>query len=128
MSVGLAAAVANGLLDALGNAANYTAPTAIYMKLHIGDPGAAGASNAAVETTRKQGSFAAAASGAITTDAALTWTNVGGTEDYTNWSAHDAAAAGAFLCSGTMTANAVVAGDTFTVATGDWDLSLTTAA
>ena len=38
MTVGLAAATANSLLDALFNATNYTAPTAIWMKLHVGDP------------------------------------------------------------------------------------------
>lgn len=128
MATGLAAAVANGFLDAIGNAANYTAPTANWVKLHVGDPGAAGATNPATETTRKQASFAAAASGAITTDAALTWTNVAGTEDYTFFSMHDAAAAGAFIGSGSVTANAVVAGDSFTVATGDLDLSLSLAA
>lgn len=128
MATGLAAAVANGFLDAIGNAANYTAPTANWMKLHVGDPGSAGASNAAVETTRKQISFGAASGGAIASDAALTWTNVAGTEDFTHFSMHDAAAAGNFIGSGTVTANAVVAGDTFTVASGDVDLSLSTAA
>lgn len=128
MATGLSATVANALLDGLGNAANWTAPTAIWMKHHVGDPGSAGTSNAATETTRKQGSFAAATGGTITTDAALTWTNVAGSEDYTHWSAWDASTAGNFLCSGTTTSNPVTAGDTFTVATGDWDLSVSTAA
>lgn len=128
MATGLSATVANAFLDALGNASNYTAPTAFWVKLHVGDPGAAGASNAATETTRKQASFAAAASGAITTDAALTWTGVAGTEDFTHWSAWDASVAGNFLCSGTITANSVTTGDTFTLASTDLDLSISTAA
>ena len=128
MATGLSATVANAWLDALGNASNYTAPSEFWVKLHTGDPGSAGTSNAAGETTRKQASFAAAASGAITTDAALTWTNVSTSEDYTHFSAWTASAAGSFLCSGTITANAVTAGDTFTIATGDLDMSLSTAA
>lgn len=128
MALGLSATVANALLDGLGNAANWTAPTAFWAKLHVGDPGASGTSNAAVETTRKQISFGAASGGAITNDAVVSWTNVAGTEDFTHWSAHDASTAGNFLASGTVTANAVVAGDTFSVAVGDFDMSVSTAA
>lgn len=126
MAVGLAAATANSFLDALCNATSYSV-TEVWIKLHTGDPGAAGTSNAATETTRKQASFSAASSGAITSDGALTWTNVAGTEDYTHYSAWTASSAGTFLFSGTVTANAVVAGDTFTVAIGDLDLSFSIA-
>lgn len=128
MATGLASAVANGFLDAIGNAANYTAPTVSAMKLHVGDPGAAGTSNAATETTRKSISFAAASGGAISSDAAATWTNVAGSEDYTHFSIHNHISSNDFICSGTITANAVVAGDTFTIASGDVDLTLSTAA
>ncbi len=129
MAVGLAAATANSLLDALFNQTNYTAPTAIWIKLHVGDPGAAGTSNAAVETTRKDitAVFSAAASGAVTSDTAVTWTNVAGTEDFTHWSVWTASTGGTFLWSGTVTANAVTAGDTFTLPIGDIDASLSTA-
>lgn len=130
MAVGLSATVANALLDGLGNATNWTAPTAFWVKLHVGDPGSAGTANAATETTRKQASFGAASGGAITTDAALTWTNVAGTEDYTHFSAHDddGTPTGNFLCSGTIVANSVTAGDTFSIATADLDLAVSTAA
>ncbi len=124
MATGLAPSVANAFLDALGNATNYTAPTQFWVKLHIGDPGAAGTSNAATETTRKQASFGAASGGAISNDAALTWTSVAGSEDYTHWSGWSASSGGTFLFSGTVTANAVTAGDTFTAAIGDLDLTL----
>lgn len=129
MAVGLAAATANSLLDALMNQTNYTAPTAIWMKLHVGDPGAAGTSNAATETTRKDitAVFSAASAGAITSDTAVTWTNVAGTEDYTHYSVWSASTAGTFYWSGTITANAVTAGDTFTLGIGDIDFTLTTA-
>lgn len=126
MAVGLASSVANAFLDALGNASNYTAPTVFYVKLHIGDPGAAGASNAAANTTRQQASFSAASGGAITTDAALTWTNVSNTETYSHVSFWDNSTAGNFLGSDDLAVSrAVTAGDTFTIATGDLDLSFT---
>ncbi len=126
MTVGLASTFANSVLDALCNATNITAPTGFYVKLHIGDPGAAGASNAAAETTRQSASMAAAASGAITNDAAVTWTNVSTAETYSHVSFWSAAAAGTFLGSDDLAvARTVAVGDTFTIAIGDLDLALT---
>ncbi len=130
MSVGLAAATANSLLNAIYNQANYTAPTAIWVQLHVGDPGSAGTSNVATETTRKDitSSFSSASGGAVTNDVAITWTGVAGTEDFTHWSLWSASSGGTFYQSGTISANAVTAGDTFTIPVGDFDVSLTTAA
>jgi hypothetical protein len=128
MALGLSSTVANALLDALGNATNYTAPTAVWIKLHTADPGAAGTSNAATETTRKQASFAAASGGSMATDAAISWTNIAGSQDATHFSAWDASTSGNFLFSGTITANAYTAGDTYTVASGAATVSLNTAA
>jgi hypothetical protein len=126
MATGLKATVANSLLDALFRATNYTAPTAVWIKLHLGDPGAAGTSNPAAETTRKQATFSAASSGAITTSADLTWTNVSTTETISHWSAWDASTAGNFICSDDLAvAKALTAGDTFTIATGDVDVNIT---
>ena len=126
MAVGISSFSANALFDAIGNNTSFAVATC-YIKLHVGDPGAAGAGNPATETTRKAVSFGAAASGAIASDAAVTWTNVAGTEDYTHFSLWDASSGGNFLGSGTITAAAVTAGDTFTIASGDLDLSLTVA-
>ena len=130
MAVGLASAVSNAWLNALGNAANYTAPTAFWIQLHTADPGSAGTTAVAGNATRKQVSFGSAASGAIANDAAIEWTSgeVDTSEDYTHWAAFDASTAGNFLCSGTMTANAVTTGDEFTIPVGDLDLTLSTAA
>lgn len=130
MAVGLASAFAAQVLDALGNAANLTAPTAFWLQLHTADPGAAGTTAIAGNATRKQVSFGAASGGAIANDAAVAWTTgeVDTSEDYTHWSAWTASTNGTFLCSGTMTANAVTAGDTFTIPTGDLDLTLSVAA
>ena len=87
-----------------------------------GDPGASGTANVAGNATRKDltAAMGTAASGAITNTAAITWTTgeVDTSEDYTHWSLFDASTAGTFLCSGTMTANAVTTGDEFTIPSG----------
>ena len=84
MTTGLAPAVANSILDALCRSVAWTDPAAFWVKLHLGDPGAAGTANAAANTTRQQATFSAASGGAITNSAALTWTAVSTTEIYTH--------------------------------------------
>lgn len=126
MAAGLASAIANSILNALCRNVAWSQPAAFWVKLHTGDPGAAGATNAATETTRKQATFSAAASGAITTSADLTWTNVAATETVTHISFWDASTAGTFLGSDALAASkALTAGDTFTISAGDIDLDLT---
>lgn len=117
MAVGLSTTAANAHLDTQGT-------TYPWIKLHVGDPGANGTSNAATETTRKEATWAAASGATKTTSADLTWTNVAGTEDFTHFSMWTASSAGTFGGSGTVTANAVTAGDTFTISAGELDLSL----
>lgn len=126
MTVGIAAATLNSWLDGLGNATNWTAPTAFWVKLYIGDPGASGGNNAAANTTRKQASFSAATGGTITTDAALEWTNVPNAETYSHVGFFDASTGGTFLGSDDLAvARTVAVGDNFTIATGDLDLAIT---
>jgi uncharacterized membrane protein YgdD (TMEM256/DUF423 family) len=133
MAVGLAVAIANDVLDAIArNDALTTLPAAaVWIKLHTGDPGAAGATAPAGNTTRKQATFGSgAAAGLISNTAAITWTSgeVTTSEDYSHYSAWNASTAGTFLFSGVITANAVTAGDQFTIPIGDLDLSFTIAA
>jgi hypothetical protein len=133
MAVGLSATVANNFLQWLFNAtAVPAAPASIWIQLHTDDPGAAGTTAVAGNATRKDltAAMGAAASGAITNTAAITWTSgeVDTSEDYTHWSLWDASTLGTFLCSGTMTANAVTIGDEFTIPVGDLDASFNTAA
>lgn len=129
MALGLSATVANAILNALCRSTAWSEPDAVWLQLHTADPGAAGTSNAATETDRIQATFGTnAASGAISNTAALEWTGVAGTEDYTHFSAWSASTAGTFLFSGTITANAVTAGDTFTIPIGDLDVTLNIAA
>jgi hypothetical protein len=126
MATGISDYLAGAWLDALGNNTSFAVAT-VYVKLHVGDPGAAGTANAATETTRKETSFAAASSGSLASDAALSWTNIAGSQDATHFTAWDNISAGNFLFSGTITANAYTAGDTFTIASGSLTVSLTLA-
>lgn len=126
MATGISSYLGNAWLDALGNNTSF-AVTTVYVKLHTGDPGANGTSNPATETTRKAVSFAAASSGSLASDDAVTWTNIAGSEDATHFTAWDNVSAGNFLFSGTITANPYTAGDTFTIASGALTVSLTLA-
>ena len=126
MAHGLSAYLCNAFLDALGNATSFSVAVP-YIKLHTGDPGAAGTANPATETTRKSVSFGAASAGAITSDADISWTNISGSQDATHFSAWDSLTAGNFLFSGTITGNAYTAGDTYTISSGNLSASLTVA-
>ena len=126
MATGLSSYLANKFLDAVGNASAYSAAN-VYIKLHIGDPGANGTANPATETSRKEATFSAASSGSLASDAAVSWTNIAGSEDATYFTAWDNASAGNFLFSGTITGNAYVAGDTYTISSGSLTVSLTLA-
>lgn len=126
MAESMSTATANSILDAICNNTSYAVATP-YLQLHTAAPGASGTTAIATETDRQLVSFGAAASGAIANDAAITWTGVAGTEDYTHWSLWTASSGGTFIGSGTVTANAVTAGDTFTIPIGDLDISLVTA-
>jgi hypothetical protein len=102
------------LLNTLRNTS--FAVTAVYLKLHTGDPGEAGTSNAATEATRKAVSFSAASSGSMTSSATVEWTNVSTTETYSHWSLWDASTSGNCLWSGALASSAAVtAGDTFQI-------------
>jgi len=104
------------ILDHTTGTSAWTMPSNVYVKLHLGDPGEAATSNAAVEATRKVTAWSAAASGAIATSATLEWTNVSTTETYTHWSLWDALTAGNALWSGALSSSAAVtAGDTFQI-------------
>ena len=102
------------LLNTLRNTS--FAVTDVYLKLHTGDPGEAGTSNAATEATRKVVSFSAASSGSMTSSGTVEWTNVSTTETYSHWSLWDASTSGNCLWTGGLaTSAAVTAGDTFQI-------------
>jgi hypothetical protein len=118
-------AVRNAWLNALARNASY-ANEEIWVKLHTGDPGAAGANNAAANTTRKQATFGVAASGgAISNTVVVEWTNVPTTETYSWVSLWSAESGGTFLGRDDLsTPAAMTAGGTFRIPVGDLDLDI----
>lgn len=100
--------------------------TVIWVKLHLGDPGAAGTTNPAANTTRMQATCGAASGRARTNTVAIEWTNVPNLETYSHVSLWDAETAGNFLGRDDLSAPAAVeVGDTFRIPIGDLDLSIT---
>ena len=124
MATGLAPAGANTPLDAIRT-------DTPFIQLHVGDPGGSGTANPAIETTRKAVTFGAASNSAgvstMTNTAQVQWTNIAGSQDATHFTIWNAATAGTFKFSGTITANPYTAGDTYTAAVGAIVLTITTA-
>lgn len=113
MTVGLAPATANAFLNVFRNT-TYTAITSVFVKLHVGDPGAAGTTNASAVTTRNAIVWAAASGGsmALSTLSAFSMTT---TETISHVSLWDASTAGTFLQSAVLTASVpVINGSTLT--------------
>jgi hypothetical protein len=118
MAVGLATATANSILNVYRNTA-FPAVAAVYMKLHIGDPGAAGAGNPAAVTTRNAITWNAPSGGSMTL-LAVSGYSMTTAETITHVSFWDASTAGNFLQSAALSASqAVISGSTlnFTSAT-----------
>ncbi|MEM3099654.1 MAG: hypothetical protein QXU32_13220 [Nitrososphaerales archaeon] len=124
MAVGLSANTANGWLDALCRNVSFAA-AAFWVRLHSGDPGADGTANNFGDGTRQQASFAAASGGSISTNAALTWSNLSAGGTISHLSFWTASSAGTFLGSAQLTnAKTVDAGDTFTIPSGSGTISV----
>jgi hypothetical protein len=115
VTAGLATAHAHGILN-LFRATNYTAVT-VFVKLHTGDPGSAGTSNAAAVTTRNQATWNAPSAGSMTINTLASW-SMTTTETITHVSFWDASSNGNFLQSAALTASKpVTIGDTLSLAT-----------
>ncbi|WP_405490515.1 hypothetical protein [Nocardia sp. NBC_00511] len=107
----------NKILDHLRGGTAWTQPGGIYIKLHTGDPGSAGTSNASTVTTRAQATFSAASAGAIALSNAPAF-SMTATETISHISLWDASTSGNFLWSVQLTsAKSVVNGDTLTQTT-----------
>jgi hypothetical protein len=112
MAVGFAASVVNGWLD--GTFATATQ----WIKLHTADPGAAGATAAAVgDATRKQATMGAASAGSkAMTGSAGPWTNGGTSETISHISMWSASSAGTFNASASLSSGQAWANtNTFTL-------------
>ena len=117
----------NELLDALLNNGSFAGGATVYVSLHTADPGEAGANEVAGGSYARQasGGFAAAAGGTTDNDAIIDFTLMPA-ETMTHVGIWDAVTAGNFLIGGALAANKTTnAGDTFRIAAGDLDVTLT---
>ena len=73
MSVGLAAAVANGIVTAMRNGTAYTPPGIGFVKLHSADPGTAGTANLFGAFGLVAVTWTAVANGAMSNAGAITF-------------------------------------------------------
>lgn len=129
MAVGTSATVANAILNALLRSEVWSEPAACWGKLHLGDPGSAGTSNAAAHTTRVQFDFASASGGAASNSGDETFSSLAASETISHMSFWDASTNGNFLFSVALSSSkAVDAGGSLTFAAGELDVTITTIA
>ena len=122
MAVGVSTVnTANAWLNCIrASGSTRTVVAGTFVKLHTADPGASGATAAAVgDTTRKTVAQAAASGGSIViSGTAGPWTNGGTSETITHISVWDDVSAGNFLYSAALTASQAWAStNTFTLNT-----------
>lgn len=127
MTVGMHAVnLANKWLDMLGGTA-FTAPANTYAKLHIGDPGAAGASNPSANTTRVILAWGSANGSAVKALVATfpVWAAwAAGSETISHISVWDNLTAGNYLYSFALnTPRAMLNGDTLTLTSHSFTLT-----
>lgn len=92
----LAVSVRTAWLTALTGGAAYS-NAAVWVQLHLGDPGAAGIANLAVNAQRQQAAFGTAAAGSVSNNALVAWTGVPATETYTHVSLWSSASGGTLI-------------------------------
>lgn len=116
MTAGLSASRANSILSVLRNTA-YSAVATPFVKLHTGDPGAAGTANASAVTTRNAVTWNAPSGGSMTLNTLSSW-SMTTSETITHISIWDASTAGTFIESWALSSGvAVVNGSTFSITT-----------
>src|SRR4051812_37978250 len=103
MATGLSTTMANSILDHFRGGTPWLPPAGLFVKLHTGDPGAAGTANPAGNTVRQQGTFGAPTGGSITNTAPIQWTNIAIEEMYSHVSLWSDASGGLFQWSGLLT-------------------------
>lgn len=132
MPIGPSTAAANTMLAALVGLGP------LYIKLHVGDPGAAGTSSPAVNVTRKLVTWGSPSGGQVANSVALSWTaaevnpaslTAGTTiEDVAFASYWTAPTGGTFVDSAAVNANPSVAGNTATLPIGAATIKIPTLA
>jgi hypothetical protein len=99
-----------------------------WVKAHVGDPGAAGTANPAVETTRKQATWGAAVAAVDNLSALMVWTGdldwtaVLASEDWTHVSGWSLATGGVPGWTGQLAAPPQVVGNNFKIPAGAYIL------
>lgn len=122
---------AKGVLNAIGSTVGFN-PVNVWMKLHIGEPGPTCTGNPAGDARRQNvtAAFSTASTlGTMTSTAAVTWTSVTVSTDFTYFSLWDSSGPGVSgnaLFWGDIVATPVSTGNTFSFAAGDIDLVLRT--
>ncbi len=123
---GIATADANALVSAEARATAYTGPASLFVSLHTADPGATGASEVTGGSYARQAlTFGAPAAGTASNSATINFTNMPAVT-VTHLGIWDAATAGGFHQSGSLTASVVVAaGNTLQFAAGQITYNVT---
>jgi hypothetical protein len=119
MAVGTTQYLNNAWLNTIkSTGASFNVAAGIYVLLHTGAPGAAGAGFVSSVTTRQAVTFTGATTGVLNSSSSPSWTSWAGTngEVVTAVSFWDAAAAGNCLWTATLSASKTInTGDTFTL-------------
>jgi hypothetical protein len=116
---------ANALLEHLVGRTDFAMPTNTYAKLHIGVPGTSAANNAAAETDRVLIDWGSVSGGAVSNDAAITWTAVAASETVSHFSVWDASTSGNPLLHGALASSkALTSGGNAEFAVGELDVAI----
>lgn len=111
-------ATRNAWLTALVGGTPY-ANSAVWARLHVGDPGSLGIANLATNSTRMTATYDVPVAGVSPNLTALVWTSVPASETYTHISLWSAAVDGVLLGIDQLPAPVpVTVGGTFTIAIG----------
>lgn len=125
MADNMSAGVANSTLALILNGTAFSGFSTPFVQLHTGLPGAAGTTNIAGNNTRQAtGAFAAPSGGSTTNSSAINWTSVSTSETYSHVSVWSAVTSGTFICSGSISASAITAGQNFQIPAGGMTVSL----
>lgn len=119
MAVGTTQYLNNAWLNTIkSTGTSFNVAAGIYVLLHTGAPGAAGAGNVSSVTTRQAVTFTGATTGVLNSSSSPSWTSWAGTngEVVTAVSFWDASSAGNCLWTATLSASKTInTGDTFTL-------------
>jgi hypothetical protein len=119
MAVGTTQYLNNAWLNTIkSTGTSFNVAAGIYVLLHTGAPGAAGAGNVSSVTTRQAVTFTGATTGVLNSSSSPSWTSWAGTngEVVTAVSFWDASSAGNCLWTATLSSSKTInTGDTFTL-------------